>query len=115
LTVSYQHSQAENPVAVPLPVGIPDGTEAFIALLENSRVERLFDATTQQDRVFREEEQKPMTELFKDFSHGASLQGGSPKNSNRFGFGIESTSRHRRGRNKRGRNQVSNYETVEPE
>ena len=41
-----------------------DDSEAFITLLENSQVERLFDATTQQD-FFRgaSEEQKPMTEL----------------------------------------------------
>src|SRR6516225_8187703 len=41
-----------------------DDSEAFITLLENSQVERLFDATTQQD-FFRgaAEEQKPMTEL----------------------------------------------------
>ena len=41
-----------------------DDSEAFITLLENSQVERLFDASTQQD-FFRgaSEEQKPMTEL----------------------------------------------------
>ena len=41
-----------------------DDSEAFITLLENSQVERLFDASTQQD-FFRgaAEEQKPMTEL----------------------------------------------------
>jgi hypothetical protein len=41
-----------------------DDSEAFITLLENSQVERLFDASTQQD-FFRgvSEQQKPMTEL----------------------------------------------------
>src|SRR5262249_6354462 len=41
-----------------------DDSEAFITLLEDSQVERLFNASTQQD-FFRGalEEQKPMSEL----------------------------------------------------
>ena len=42
----------------------PDDSEAFIALIENSQIERLFDATSPQD-FFRgsQEEVEPLTEL----------------------------------------------------